>query len=51
MTEAEVDQWRDQFEVPDAAELAGGEIPDPPQGWADWTEWAAEHWPSCTADG
>jgi predicted kinase len=47
MSEADVDQWREQFQVPDAAEL-GGEIPDPPAGWPGWPEWAADHWPSCT---
>ncbi len=29
MSEADVDQWREQFHVPDAAELAGDEIPGP----------------------
>jgi predicted kinase len=46
MSEAEVDAWREQFQVPDAAELAGGEIPDPPAGWRTWRQWAADHWPS-----
>jgi predicted kinase len=35
-------------QVPDAAELDGGEIPAPPAGWPGWPEWAAEHWPTCT---
>jgi predicted kinase len=48
MSEAELDQWREQFQVPDAAELHGGEIPSPPTGWPGWPEWAADHWPSCT---
>ena len=48
MTEADVDAWREQFQVPDAAELGGGEIPAPPAGWPGWPEWAADHWPSCT---
>ena len=48
MSEADVDQWREQFQVPDAAELGGGEIPGPPAGWPGWAEWAADHWPSCT---
>lgn len=47
MSEAEVDAWREQFQVPDAGELAGGEIPAPPTGWPSWLQWAAEHWPSC----
>jgi predicted kinase len=48
MSEADVDAWREQFQAPDAAELAGGEIPIPPQGWPGWREWAVAHWPSCT---
>ncbi|MBV9383148.1 MAG: ATP-binding protein [Streptosporangiaceae bacterium] len=48
MSEADVDAWREQFQVPDAAELDGGEIPAPPTGWPGWSEWAADHWPSCT---
>jgi predicted kinase len=48
MTEADVDAWRRQFEVPDAAELHGGEVPAPPDGWPSWPQWAADHWPSCT---
>ena len=48
MTEADVDAWRQQFQVPDAAELHGGEIPAPPAGWPSWPQWAADHWPSCT---
>jgi predicted kinase len=48
MSAADVDQWREQFQVPDAAELGGGEIPRPPAGWPGWAEWAAGHWPSCT---
>jgi predicted kinase len=47
MTEADVDQWRKQFQVPDAAELEGGKIPDPPPDWSGWPEWAAAQWPSC----
>jgi len=45
MSEADVDQWRQQFQVPDAAELGGGEIPGAPAGWPGWEEWAADHWP------
>jgi predicted kinase len=48
MSEADVDQWREQFQVPDTAELDGGEIPGPPAGWPGWPEWAVDHWPSCT---
>ena len=48
MNEADIDQWRKQFQVPDAAQLEGGEIPGPPAGWPGWPEWAVDHWPSCT---
>ena len=50
MSEADVDRWREEFQVPDAAELEGGEIPGPPAGWPGWPEWAQDHWPSCTDD-
>ena len=46
MTEADVDGWRRQFQVPDAAELDGSEIPGPPTRWPGWPEWASDHWPS-----
>jgi hypothetical protein len=49
MTEADVDRWRQQFHVPDAAELDGRDIPAPPTGWRVWPEWAGDHWPSLTA--
>ena len=47
MSETDVDQWREQFQVPDAAELVGGEIPNPPPGWSGWLHWTEDHWPSC----
>ena len=46
MTEADLDQWRGQFEVPDAAELEGHDIPAPPAEWRSWPDWAADRWPS-----
>ncbi len=46
MTEADVDRWREEFQVPDAGELGGGAVPGPPAGWPGWPEWAADHWPS-----
>jgi predicted kinase len=49
MTKADVDTWREQFQVPDAAELDGSEIPGPPAGWPGWPEWASDHWPSVAA--
>jgi predicted kinase len=46
MSEADIDSWREQFQVPDAAELAGGTVPGPPAGWPGWLQWAANRWPS-----
>jgi predicted kinase len=48
MSEADVDRWRIQFQVPDAEELEGDRIPDPPAGWPGWPEWAEGQWPTCT---
>ncbi|HEY2794334.1 MAG TPA: ATP-binding protein [Micromonosporaceae bacterium] len=46
MSEVDIDQWRRQFHVPDALELSGGPIPDPPPGWPTWAQWAVDRWPS-----
>jgi hypothetical protein len=46
MSQAEVDRWRETFEVPDAAELHDHDLPDPPGGWPGWPQWAADRWPS-----
>ena len=43
---AELDQWREQFEAPDADEVAGVHEALPPAGWDDWTGWARHRWPS-----
>jgi predicted kinase len=46
MSEADLDGWREKFQVPDAAELGGGTVPGPPAGWPGWPAWAAARWPS-----
>ena len=46
MPESEVASWRHQFQEPDAAELAGEDIPCPPPGWSTWVEWAVDRWPT-----
>jgi predicted kinase len=46
MTEAELDPWREQFEVPDADELSGSFLPSPPPGDESWLDWAQRFWPS-----
>jgi predicted kinase len=48
MSEADVDRWRAQFQVP-YEELHSDVIPDPPAGWPGWPEWAEGQWPTCTA--
>jgi len=46
MAEAELDPWREQFEVPDADELSGSVLPSPPPGDESWFDWAQRFWPS-----
>jgi predicted kinase len=46
MAEAELDAWRERFDVPGEAELSGTHPPPPPVGSENWFEWAAERWPS-----
>ena len=46
MTDAELDAWRERFEVPDAAELSASVLPSPPAGHQTWAQWAADRWPS-----
>jgi predicted kinase len=46
MAEAELDPWRERFEVPDADELSGSFLPSPPPGDASWFDWAQRFWPS-----
>jgi predicted kinase len=46
MTAADLDRWREVFEVPDAAELGDQAVQDPPAGWSSWLDWAKDHWPS-----
>ncbi|WP_460491503.1 AAA family ATPase [Dactylosporangium cerinum] len=46
MTDADITQWRKQFQVPEAAELRGGVVPAPPPDWSSWPAWAVDRWPS-----
>lgn len=45
MAEAELDPWREKFQVPDADELSGSFLPSPPPG-ETWLDWAKRFWPS-----
>ena len=46
MAEAELDPWKEQFEVPNADELSGSFLPSPPHGDESWFDWAQRFWPS-----
>ena len=46
MSEQELVEWRAVFQEPDAAEISGVEVYDPPAGYRGWAEWAADRWPS-----
>jgi predicted kinase len=46
MSEADIVSWRTQFQAPDAAELAGEEVPIPPPHWPTWLAWAVDRWPT-----
>lgn len=46
MSDAELRQWRVQFQAPDQEELQGTEVPSVPAEHATWSQWASERWPS-----
>jgi predicted kinase len=46
ISDAELAQWREQFQPPDANELQGAEISAVPSSHATWSQWASERWPS-----
>ncbi|MEV7076416.1 ATP-binding protein [Streptomyces sp. NPDC093990] len=46
MSEADLVRWRALFEEPDAEELDGRGMDDPPEGSRSWPEWATDRWPS-----
>jgi len=51
MTAAEIEASRAAFQRPDAAELAGGQVPVAPVGSGGWATWAAKRWPSLDCIG
>ncbi len=46
MSDAELEQWRAQFQPPDGEELRGSQIPPVPPEHATWSAWASRRWPS-----
>ena len=46
MSDAELQRWHAQFEAPDQEEVLGLRIPSVRPGYATWSHWASERWPS-----
>ncbi|UAC00184.1 ATP-binding protein [Dactylosporangium vinaceum] len=46
MSAAELDAWREQFQVPGPEELSGSSVSSPPSGDESWFDWATRFWPS-----
>jgi predicted kinase len=46
MSDHDLRSYREQFEVPDEAELRSSEVGPPPPGHATWTAWMSERWPT-----
>jgi hypothetical protein len=46
MTEEDQDRFVALCRPPSPDELAGGPVPDPPDGHATWAAWAGDRWPT-----
>ena len=46
ITDEDLEVYRRQFEPPDAGELSGAPLDEPPTGFASWRSWASEWWPT-----
>ncbi len=46
ISDAELEQWRTQFQAPDDDELRGADVPLVPSTHVTWSQWASERWPS-----
>ena len=46
MTKADLEQWQQGFQPPDAVELESSIIDAPPTGFDSWEAWAAQWWPT-----
>jgi hypothetical protein len=49
MTQDDLARWRRSFQPPDADELVGTDVDEPPEGFESWPAWAAEWWPTSLA--
>jgi predicted kinase len=46
ITDDDLDEYRRRFVPPDHAELSAAELDPPPAGYASWSSWASEWWPT-----
>jgi predicted kinase len=46
ITQADLDEYRTIFQVPDTDELAATKVDAPPLGFGTWAAWVAERWPT-----
>lgn len=46
MTRADLERWRQVFQLPDASELERADIDPPPAGFESWEAWVARWWPT-----
>jgi predicted kinase len=46
ISKADLDEWRQIFQPPDAAELETDAVDPPPQGFDSWEAWGAQWWPT-----
>lgn len=46
ITDEELADYSRRFVPPDDLELAGGELDPPPDGYANWSSWASDWWPT-----
>ncbi len=46
ISDAELVQWRAQFQAPDDEELHGTDPPPVPPEYSTWSHWASDRWPS-----
>jgi predicted kinase len=51
LSDADLDQFRAIFEIPDHAELVASEVDPTPGGYETWRAWAADRWPTSIGSG
>lgn len=46
MSEADHDRFVAEYAAPSVDEVAGGDLPAPPQPFGSWSAWASDRWPT-----